>query len=303
MKHITTTTNYKNKKKLEELFKRADEFSKMPREDYPKPLKHQTVATVFYEPSTRTRLSFETAIQNLGGNTITVENADDSSAKKGETLEDTMRTISCYAQAIVLRHPEVGAAERAAVVSKVPIINGGDGAGEHPTQALLDTYTISRAMGKIEGLKICIVGDLRNSRAMHSLTSLLSVFKPEFHLVTPKVLSLPDEYKKVLEEAGCKVYEHETWEAILPEIDVLYSNRIQQERFEKEEDYLALKDSFILTMKQVEKMKKDSIIMNPLPRINEIVEEVDADPRAWYFKEVQNGLFVRMALLEQLFAN
>lgn len=303
MKHVISINQFSDKKLINQLFERAKTFSEMPNADYPKPLLHMTIASIFYEPSTRTRLSFETAIQNLGANLITVENADTSSAKKGESLEDTIKTINVYAEAIVLRHPEVGAADRAAAVSNVPIINAGDGAGEHPTQALLDLYTIFRAKGTIDGLKICLVGDLLNSRTMHSLATALSLYEVEFYLVSPNNIRMPKMFKELMQKSGSKIAELDSWDTILKDIDVLYCNRIQKERFKRVEDYMAVKDSFVLSMKQVNQMKNDAVIMNPLPRINEIELDVDDDPRAIYFQQVRNGLYMRMALLEMLFDN
>ncbi len=302
MKHAISVKQFLDKKLLDDLFSRAHEFSKMPLADYPQPLKHLTLATIFYEPSTRTRLSFETAIQNLGAHLISTENAGQfSSAIKGETLEDSIHTISTYADAIVLRHSEAGAAERAASVSRVPIINAGDGTGEHPTQALLDLYTIKQCMGKIDGLKIALVGDLLNGRTIHSLLQLLAIYEVELHLVAPKSLRLPKKYEDILKKNGIKFTTHDSWDDVIESVDVLYMTRVQKERFKLIEDYMDVKDSFILTLPAVQKMKKDAIIMHPLPRVNEIDTAVDANPRAKYFDQVKNGLYLRMALLDYLF--
>ena len=303
IKHVISISQFTDKKLLNDLFKQADAFSEMPLADYPKPLEHLTVATVFYEPSTRTRLSFETAIQNLGAHLITTENAGSfSSAIKGESLEDSIKTLNAYADAIVLRHPEIGAAERAAEVSKVPIINAGDGAGEHPTQALLDLYTIQKAKGKIDGLKIALVGDLLNGRTIHSLIRLLSLYKTTLYLIAPDALKMPDEYLQVLKKAGVKFELLDTWNRALGEIDVIYMTRVQKERFKFVEDYMAVKDSFIFDQKALKQLNKQAIVMHPLPRVNEIAVEVDDDPRALYFEQVRNGLYVRMALLQHIFA-
>lgn len=303
MQHVLSISQFNDKALLEQLFARAAELQAMPPKEYPKPLQSLTIASIFFEPSTRTRLSFETAIQNLGGQLISVENAgDNSSGKKGETLEDTTRTLNAYADGIVLRHPEVGAAERAAAVSEVPIINAGDGAGEHPTQALLDTYTIQRAKGKIDGLKIALVGDLLNGRTIHSLIPLLSLYKAELYLVAPPSLQLPADKLKYLDDQDISYTLLESWDDIIKQADILYMTRVQKERFNVIEDYLAVKDSFILTEQLVQQMKKDALIMHPLPRVNEIETAVDKDPRAHYFQQVKNGLFLRMALLEYLFS-
>lgn len=304
MKHVISITQFKDKNQLKQLFDRAKEFSQMPREKYPKPLAHTTVATVFYEPSTRTRLSFETAIQNLGANLISTENAGQfSSAVKGETIEDSVIILSGYAQAIIMRHPEVGSAERAANASLVPVINAGDGAGEHPTQALLDGYTIYDNKGKLDGLKIGLVGDLLNGRTIHSLIQLLSLYDVEFYCAAPDSLQLPEKYIQLVEKNGAKVTLLDSWDTMLDKIDVLYMTRVQKERFEAIEDYNAVKDSFILDSQIMKKLNKDAIVMHPLPRVNEITIDVDKDPRAKYFEEARNGLYVRMALLEMIFSN
>ena len=303
MKNIVSVKQFLNKPLLEKLFARTTQLIEMPLASYPKPLSNLTVASVFFEPSTRTRLSFETAIQNLGGHLITVENATEfSSTKKGETLEDTIMTLNAYADCIVMRHPEVGAAKRAADVSRVPIINAGDGAGDHPTQALLDLYTIRRALGDVDGLKIGMVGDLLNGRTVHSLTQLLAIYKVEVYMIAPPSLQMPQKYLNLLKKNGCKVSLHDNWNSVIGKVDVLYMTRVQKERFKFIEDYQAVKDSFILEPKDVMKMKKEAIILHPLPRVNEINPAVDHDPRARYFMQVKNGLYVRMALLEMLFS-
>jgi aspartate carbamoyltransferase catalytic subunit len=302
LEHVLSVKQFNDKALLQELFESAAKLQAMPAAEYPKPLKNHTLATIFYEPSTRTRLSFETAIQNLGANLISTENAGEfSSAIKGESLEDTIRTINAYADGIVIRHPEVGAAQRASTVSDVPIINAGDGAGEHPTQALLDAYSIYKAKGKIDGLKIGLVGDLLNGRTVHSLMPLLSQYDVEFFLISPASLQMPDSYLKTLDERSIKYSLHDSWQDVIGQVDVLYMTRVQKERFKSVEDYQKVKDDFILTMDQVKQMKQDAIILHPLPRVNEISTEVDADPRAQYFQEVKNGLFMRMALLNYIY--
>jgi len=302
IKHVVSVKQFLDKKLLQKLFSQAKAFSEMPLREYPKPLQHMTVATIFYEPSTRTRLSFETAIQNLGAHLLTTENAGDfSSAIKGESLEDSIRTINAYADAIILRHPEIGAAERAAAVSKVPIINAGDGAGEHPTQALLDLYTIYNAKGKVDGLEIALVGDLLYGRTIHSLIRLLSLYKTKLYLVAPKALQMPKEYLDVLKKAGVNFTLLPKWDSILSKVDIVYMTRVQKERFKFMEDYLAVKDSFIMDKSVIKKLSKKAALMHPLPRVNEIHPEVDDDPRAIYFEQVRNGLYLRMALLQHIF--
>lgn len=303
MKNVISVAQFSDKELLGTLFKAATRMQTLALVEYPKPLHNLTLATIFYEPSTRTRLSFETAIQNLGGQLITTENAAEfSSAMKGESLEDTIRVINAYADGIILRHPEAGAAKRAAAVSKVPIINAGDGIGDHPTQGLLDIYTIYEAKGKIDGLKIGIVGDLLNGRTVHSFIQLLSLYKVELYLLSPKSLQLPESYLKELDEHSITYTVLDNWGDALSAVDVLYMTRVQKERFKLIEEYHKVKDDFILTLDQVKQMKKDAIILHPLPRLNEIAPEVDDDPRAYYFQQVKNGLYIRMALLDYIYS-
>ena len=302
MKHVLSVKQFSDKDLLHDLFEAADAMQALPPGEYPKPLQGCTLATIFYEPSTRTRLSFETAIQNLGGHVISTENAGEfSSSAKGESLEDTIKVINAYAYGIVLRHPEAGAAERAAAVSDVPIINAGDGPAEHPTQALLDMYSIYRAKGSFDGLKIALVGDLLYGRTVHSLLSLLSLYNVELFLISPPSLQLPKEYLTALDKQSIPYTVLDTWESVLGNVDVLYMTRVQKERFTLIEDYNSVKDDFILTLDQVKQMKPDAIILHPLPRVNEIATEVDSDPRAHYFQQVKNGLFMRMALLDRIY--
>lgn len=304
MKNVLSVTQFSNKALLSSLFASAAKMQALPPGEYPKSLVNLTLATVFYEPSTRTRLSFETAIQNLGGHVITVEDASRaSSAFKGESLEDFTRVLNAFADGIILRHPEKGAAEQAAAVSDVPVINAGDGTGEHPTQALLDLYSIQQAKGKIDGLKIALVGDLLHSRTHRSLLSLLSIFDVELFLISPKSLALSDDIRQQLVKEKVKFRELNSWESVIDTVDVMYINRVPKERFKLIEEYQAVKGSFYLTVDVVKQMKKDAIILDPLPRVDEISPEVDNDPRAHYFTQVRNGLFVRMALLHDMYTS
>jgi aspartate carbamoyltransferase len=297
MNHIVSIKQFEDTKILAELFKHAAQLKALKPADYPKPLADKVVATLFYEPSTRTRLSFEAAATRLGAGLVSTENAGQfSSAAKGETLEDTIRTINGYADAIVLRHPMLGAAQVASKYSQVPIINAGDGAGEHPTQALLDLFTIIEAKKSVNGLKIGLVGDLLNGRTIHSLIHLLSLYKAQIFCIAPDELQLPKDYQKELN--GVEMLDG--WDDVLPKLDVLYITRIQKERFENLEDYQKVKNSFIFGPAELERLNKQAIIMHPLPRVNEIDPQVDADPRALYFEQARNGLFVRMALLAHL---
>jgi len=301
MKHVLTTKQFLNKKVLKHIFDIADELEvKDKKGKIPQTLKGKIIATLFYEPSTRTRFSFETAMLKLGGQVITTENAKDfSSAVKGETIEDTVRVVGNYANAIVLRHPENGTAAKAAKVSPVPIINAGDGSGEHPTQALLDLYTIKKELGRVDNLKIGLVGDLLYGRTIHSLINLLSIYKNiELYLISPKELRLPEEYKIILKNKGIKFFEYDKLEKILPIADVLYMTRIQKERFKSLSLYNKVKDSFAINQNVLSKFPKKSIIMHPLPRVNEIDTDVDTDKRAAYFRQAKNGFYIRMALLK-----
>ena len=259
-------------------------------------LKGKILATLFFEPSTRTRLSFETAMLKLGGSNIGFAESEVTSVKKGENLADTIRTIEKYADVIALRHSLEGAAKLAAEFSVIPIINAGTGAEEHPTQALMDLYTMRKEKGKIDSLKIALVGDLRYGRTVHSLALALSLYNIELYLVSPETLRMR---KDVLETVKNKinVTQDANLEAIMPKIDVLYVTRIQKERFPDAAEYAKLKGAYKIDKKTLENAKNEMIIMHPLPRIDEIAHEVDSMPQARYFQQVYNGVVVRMALL------
>lgn len=304
LNHIISTKQFLSEKKLDQLFVLAAEMEKCDLEHkLPNFLAGKILATVFYEPSTRTRFSFETAIYKTGGNLITTESASHfSSTIKGESLSDTMKIIGGYADAIVLRHSVEGSAALASKVSAVPIINAGDGAGEHPTQALLDVYTIKKELGKIDGLKIALIGDLLYGRTTHSLVYLLSVYKKlTIYFISPDELKIPAKYKKYLTSKGVKFQELSDLSSVLSHLDVLYVTRIQKERFATSEDYDKVKDMYTITGKTLQLMKERSIIMHPLPRVKEIATEVDNDARAAYFRQAKNGLYIRMALLKMIF--
>lgn len=261
------------------------------------------MATLFYEPSTRTRLSFEAAMRRLGGEVITVADPATSSVAKGESLADTIRTVGGYADLIVLRHPKEGAARLAALYSPVPLINGGDGAREHPTQTLTDLYTILTCKGRLEDLTVALCGDLRYGRTVHSLIKALTRYPDiRFLLVSPEELRLPDSVKEevLLLRPGVSLQESEQLEECLPEADVLYMTRIQKERFFNEEDYLRLRDAYVLTPEKLQAAKPDLIVMHPLPRVTEISPAMDADPRAVYFQQARLGMYARMALIADL---
>jgi aspartate carbamoyltransferase catalytic subunit len=266
---------------------------------YARVLENKIMASVFYEPSTRTRFSFESAMTRLGGKIITTENAKEfSSAAKGESLYDSTRVINGYADIIVMRHHEAGSAKRAAEASDIPVINAGDGAGQHPTQALLDLYTIQDNFQGISGLKIAMVGDLKYGRTVRSLSYLLAKYDDvRISFVSPPVCSMEDDIKEYLDKHQVGWEEQEELEQVLPNADCVYMTRIQKERFVNPEEYKNAVGKYILTYEKVQMMKPEAIIMHPLPRVNEIPKEVDGDPRARYFEQAQNGLYIRMALL------
>lgn len=261
------------------------------------------MATLFYEPSTRTRFSFETAMHRLGGRVISTENAAEfSSVSKGETLEDTVRILNGYADVIVLRHYEVGAALRASCVSRVPVINAGDGVGQHPTQALLDLYTIRKEIGRIDGLRIAMVGDLAQGRTVRSLAYLLGKFEDvRVWFVAPPPLKMKDDILTYLSQHGVRYAEEDSLEAVLPLVDVVYQTRIQKERFgDRITDYEQCRGLYVINQESLRLMAPNAIVMHPLPRVGEIAPEVDNDPRAAYFRQAENGLYVRMALLSMV---
>ncbi len=260
-------------------------------------LNGKVLTNLFYEPSTRTSSSFVAAIERLGGSVIQINNVTYSSVSKGETLEDTVRTMGCYTDAIVLRHPEKGAVARAAAASEKPVINAGDGPGEHPTQALLDAYTIREEMGETDGLSVTMLGDLKYGRTVHSLAKLLTLYDVKLNYVSPEILRMPDYLVEEIDAAGIKQFETSDLEEVLPETDVLYVTRIQKERFEDTAQYDQVKDSYVITADTMTRAKERMAVMHPLPRVGEIATEVDADPRAAYFRQMEYGMYVRMALL------
>ncbi len=285
---------------LNRLFELTDKMKQVAARGGSSDYVNRIMATLFYEPSTRTRFSFEAAMHRLGGRVISTENAAEfSSVAKGETLEDTVRILNGYADVIVLRHHEVGAAQRAAAVSRVPVLNAGDGVGQHPTQALLDLYTIRNEVGAIEGLPIAMVGDLAQGRTARSLAYLLSKFRDvRIYLVSPPALKMRDDILVHLRESRVWYVEETDLDKVLPEVRVVYQTRIQKERFgDRVAEYEKFRGVYVLNRASLERMRPDAIIMHPLPRLDEIAREVDEDPRAAYFRQAQNGLYVRMALL------
>jgi aspartate carbamoyltransferase catalytic subunit len=290
-----------NRQSLEELFVSAAEMEQVVKQGGSKRYANKIMTTLFFEASTRTRLSFESAIHRLGGDAIGTENATQfSSTIKGETLEDTIRIISGYSDLIVMRHTEIGAAQRAAAVATVPVINAGDGAGEHPTQALLDLYSIKKELGQIDGLHIAMIGDLAYGRTVHSLCYMLANYKDvHIHFISPENTMIPPSVKHYLDDKGITYEESRDLLQVAKVANVLYQTRIQKERFPSIEEYNKASGHYIINQQIVDHMRKDAVILHPLPRLNEIDVEVDADPRAAYFRQAQNGLYIRMALIEK----
>ena len=282
---------------IEELINTALDIIDKP-EKYNECCRHRKLATLFFEPSTRTRLSFEAAMYELGGNVIGFSEAASSSASKGESVADTVRVVSCYADIIAMRHPKEGAPIVAAQRTTVPIINGGDGGHFHPTQTLTDLLTIKRKKGRLDHMTIGLCGDLKFGRTVHSLIEAMLRYEGiKFVLISPQELQVPDYVKEKMDAAGAEWTEVETLEEAMPQLDILYMTRVQRERFFNEEDYVRLKDSYILNSEKLQPAKEDLTIMHPLPRVNEISVEVDDDPRACYFFQALCGKHIRMALI------
>jgi aspartate carbamoyltransferase len=285
-------------KELELILATAARFEEeLAAEERLKNLTGQVMAAMFFEPSTRTRLSFEAAMHRLGGDVITVADPKTSSAAKGESMVDAVKVVEGYADVIVMRHPREGSAAEAAAAVSVPVINGGDGAGQHPTQALLDTYTIKKEKGTLDGLKVALAGDLKNGRTVHSLVYVLARFDIKLVFVSPEQLKMPAHITEVLESRGLEVTETEDLAAAMRESDVVYMTRIQRERFGDPAEYERLRGAYVLDMEMVSQAKDGITIMHPLPRVNEIKKVVDAYAGAAYFRQAHNGVPVRMALL------
>jgi len=283
---------------LDHVFSWSVEMTAIPREGYKADfLSGKTLANLFYEPSTRTSSSFDVAMQNLGGRVVSINGVEYSSVVKGEDLEDTVRTLEQYAQVIVLRHPERGSAAVAAEAASIPIINAGDGVGEHPTQALLDYVTVRKEQGGVDGLTVTMLGDLKNGRTVHSLARLLSLYDVRLNYVSPEILRMPAEIVNELSTKGVPQSEHENLAEVLPETDVLYVTRVQKERFENRAVYEKVKGLYMITPETLRAGKETLTIMHPFPRTGEIAKSVDSDPRAAYFRQMRNGLYVRMVLL------
>jgi aspartate carbamoyltransferase catalytic subunit len=295
-KSLISITDY-TKDDYEHILDVAEEFEQNKHQDI---LKNKVIATLFFEPSTRTRLSFETAVNRLKGRVIGFTDSTSSSVTKGETLNDTIRIVSSYCDLIVMRHPLEGSARYASEVSKVPVVNAGDGANQHPTQTLLDLYSIRKTQGSLDNINIFMVGDLKYGRTVHSLLMAMSEFKTTFHFISPEELKMPGEYKIRLKEIGLDYYEHTDFTDIISEADIIYMTRVQKERFSDPIEYEKTKNAYILKNDMLEKTKENMRVLHPLPRVNEIDIDVDANPKAYYFEQALNGVYTRQAIISSV---
>ncbi len=285
-----------SKEEILEVLKQASEFEKNPNQRL---LEGKVVASLFFEPSTRTRLSFETAINRLGGRIVGFSDASSSSVTKGETLKDTIKMVDNYCDLIVMRHPIEGAARYASEIAKAPVINAGDGANQHPSQTMLDLYSIYKTQGTLENLNIFMVGDLKYGRTVHSLLQAMSHFHPIFHFIAPKELQMPEGYKLRLKELQIPYYEHSDLNEVINEADILYMTRVQRERFADPLEYEKVKNVYILKNAMLSGTKENMRILHPLPRVNEIDVDVDENPKAYYFEQARNGVFARQAIISK----
>ncbi|MBN1250494.1 MAG: aspartate carbamoyltransferase [Bacteroidales bacterium] len=286
-----------SKEEINRILDLAEYFEENPNQ---KILEGKVIASLFFEPSTRTRLSFESAVNKLGGRIIGFTDSSTSSVTKGESLNDTIRTVSKYSDLIVMRHPLEGSARFASEVSDVPVINAGDGANQHPTQTLLDLYSIKKTQGTLENLNVFLVGDLKYGRTVHSLLIALSNFNPVFNFISHEKLRIPDEYKLILDELGVKYYEHSEFTDIISKADIIYMTRVQKERFSDPVEYEKTKNVYVLKNSMLENTKENLKILHPLPRVNEIDEDVDDNSKAYYFTQALNGVFTRQAIISSI---
>ncbi|MCX6221515.1 MAG: aspartate carbamoyltransferase [Bacteroidia bacterium] len=296
-KNLISITDFSKEEYLK-IMELSSQFEENPSQSL---LKGKVIATLFFEPSTRTRLSFETAINRLGGKIIGFSDSNSSSVSKGETLHDTIKMVSNYADLIIMRHPLEGSARYAAEVSDVPVINAGDGANQHPSQTLLDMYSIMKTQGRLDDINLFMVGDLKYGRTVHSLLMAMSQFKnPIFNFVAPPELAMPDEYKLYLSNKGIRYFEHLEFNDIINQADIIYMTRVQKERFIDPVEYEKVKNVYILKNEMLANTKPTVKILHPLPRINEIHTNVDSNPKAYYFTQARNGVFTRMAIISHL---
>jgi aspartate carbamoyltransferase catalytic subunit len=290
---LVSITDY-SKEDILRILDLAEQFEKNPN---PRLLEGKLVATLFFEPSTRTRLSFETAVNRLGGRVIGFSDAATSSSSKGESLKDTIKMVSNYVDLIVMRHPVEGAARYASEVSSVPVINAGDGANQHPTQTMLDLYSIKKTQGKLTDLTLSMVGDLKYGRTVHSLLMAMRYFNPRYNFVAPPELRIPEQYRTFCKENGIEYHEYEDMNSILAESDIIYMTRVQQERFTDPMEYEKVRNTYSLHNALLEGTKDNLRILHPLPRITEIAEDVDNNPKAYYFEQAKNGVYARQAVI------
>lgn len=295
-KSLVSITDYSKEEYLR-ILELAAEFEQNPNRNT---LAGKIVATLFFEPSTRTRLSFETAVNRLGGRVVGFADVNSSSVTKGETLKDTIKMVTNYVDLIVMRHPIEGAARYASEIASVPIINAGDGANQHPTQTLLDLYSIKKTQGKLEDLNIIMIGDLKYGRTVHSLLMAMSHFNPTFYFVSPDELKMPKEYLSFLEQHKIKYYEYHDFLPIISQADIIYMTRVQKERFSDPIEYEKTKNAYVLNNAMLENTRPNMKILHPLPRVNEINLDVDDNPKAYYFTQALNGLYVRQAIISSI---
>jgi len=295
-KSLVSIIDYSKENYLE-ILDLAAEFEKAPKQNI---LQGYVVATMFFEPSTRTRLSFESAVNQLGGKIIGFSDTETTSVTKGETLKDTIKIVSNYSDLIVIRHPLEGSAKYASEMSSVPVVNAGDGANQHPTQTLLDMYSIKKTQGTLDGLNIFMVGDLKYGRTVHSLLMAMSQFNTTFNFISPDELKMPDEYKNHLDNLGLKYYEHKDFTDIISEADILYMTRIQKERFSDPIEYERVKNVYILKNSMLENTRENLKVLHPFPRVNEIMVDVDDNLKAYYFTQARNGVYTRQAIVTSI---
>ncbi|MBN2273829.1 MAG: aspartate carbamoyltransferase [Bacteroidales bacterium] len=295
-KSLVSITDF-SKSEYMKILSLAEEYERKPVRNL---LTGKVIANLFFEPSTRTRLSFESAINKMGGRIIGFSDSGSSSVTKGETLYDTIKIVSNYCDLIVMRHPLEGSARFASEISSVPVINAGDGANQHPTQTLLDLYSIKKTQGKLDNLTLFIVGDLKYGRTVHSLLMAMSQFNTTFHFISPEELKMPEEYKILLRSLGLKYHEHKDFTDIIAEADIIYMTRVQKERFSDPIEYERTKNAYVLKNKMLTNTKENLKILHPLPRVNEIEQDVDINPKAYYFTQALNGVFIRQAIISSI---
>jgi aspartate carbamoyltransferase catalytic subunit len=295
-KSLISINDY-SKEDILKLLDLAEKFEENPNQ---KLLEGKVIATLFFEPSTRTRLSFESAVNRLGGRVIGFASKDSSSVQKGESLKDTIKTVNSYSDLIIMRHPLEGSARYASEVASVPVINAGDGANQHPTQTLLDLYSIRKTQGTLDNLNISLVGDLKYGRTVHSLLMAMSNFNTTFNFISPEELRMPEEYKMFLKRLGLKYYEHTDFTDIITDADIIYMTRIQRERFSDPMEYEKTKNSYVLRNSMLEGTKDNLKVLHPLPRVNEIHDDVDTSNKSYYFTQALNGVYTRMAIMSSI---